>query len=188
MSKPKFKVGDRVRVRTDLVVGRQYGGLTFLGSMPKRFIIEKVCNYDNTLLAHNGLWYSFDMIEPAKPETIVIYRDGQKVIALDKRTGKRAEVRCNPSDEFVFEVGAQIAFDRLFGREPIKPEPKGFTGKAVYLGGEPSLDCDFTKGKIYKFEDGKTVDNFGDIRPDNDYRFDVDGLGLSDWGFLQIVE
>ena len=46
-------------------------------------------------------------------EKIVIYRDDQKVIALDKCTGEKAEARCNPSDTFDFEIGARIAFDRL---------------------------------------------------------------------------
>ena len=66
-----------------------------------------------------------------KQEKIIVYRDGQKVIALDKRTGEKAEARCNPSDPFDFNIGARIAFDRLIpNKEAAATEPKAFTGKA----------------------------------------------------------
>lgn len=54
-----------------------------------------------------------DLVRKAKQETIVIYRNGQKVIALDKSTGKKAEAKCNSDDEFDFHVGAKLAFQRL---------------------------------------------------------------------------
>ena len=52
-----------------------------------------------------------------KNETIVIYRKGREVIALDKRTGKKGIARCNPADEFDFEAGAKLAFERLFAEQ-----------------------------------------------------------------------
>lgn len=57
----------------------------------------------------------FDLVRKAKQETIVIYRKDNKVVALDKTTGKKAEAKCNPSDEFDFHVGAKLAFSRLMG-------------------------------------------------------------------------
>lgn len=48
-------------------------------------------------------------------EAIVIYRKDNKVIALDKFTGKKAEAKCNPTDEFDFRTGAKLAFQRLIG-------------------------------------------------------------------------
>lgn len=50
-------------------------------------------------------------------ECIVIYRKDQKVIALDKSTGKKAEAVCNPDDDFDFKVGAKLAFERLMKQE-----------------------------------------------------------------------
>lgn len=63
----------------------------------------------------------FDLVRKAKQETIVIYRNDNKVVALDKSTGKKAEAKCNPSDEFDFHVGAKLAFSRLMG-EDVKPD------------------------------------------------------------------
>lgn len=59
----------------------------------------------------------FDLVRKAKQETIVIYRNDNKVVALDKSTGKKAEAKCNPSDEFDFHVGAKLAFSRLMGED-----------------------------------------------------------------------
>lgn len=53
-----------------------------------------------------------------KDETIVIYRKGDDVIALNKAAGKQAKATCSKDDEFVFETGAKLAFERLLGEEP----------------------------------------------------------------------
>lgn len=63
----------------------------------------------------------FDLVRKAKQETIVIYRNDNKVVALDKSTGKKAEAKCNPADEFDFRTGAKLAFNRLMG-EDVKPD------------------------------------------------------------------
>ena len=59
----------------------------------------------------------FDLVRKGNPETIVIYRKDNKVVALDKSTGKKAEAKCNPVDEFDFHVGAKLAFNRLMGED-----------------------------------------------------------------------
>lgn len=63
----------------------------------------------------------FDLVRKAKQETIVIYRNDNKVVALDKTAGKKAEAKCNPADEFDFRTGAKLAFNRLMG-EDVKPD------------------------------------------------------------------
>jgi len=63
----------------------------------------------------------FDLVRKAKQETIVIYRNDNKVVALDKTTGEKAEAKCNPADEFDFRTGAKLAFNRLMG-EYVKPD------------------------------------------------------------------
>lgn len=52
-------------------------------------------------------------MKPCINETIVIYRKGNEVIALDKKTGKKAIAKCSPEDAFDFNIGAKLAFDRL---------------------------------------------------------------------------
>lgn len=75
-------------------------------SVGKVFTVEEKC---------------FDLVRKAKQETIVIYRKDNKVIALDKSTGEKAEAKCNPADEFDFRTGAKLAFNRLMG-EDVKPD------------------------------------------------------------------
>ena len=62
-----------------------------------------------------------DMLKKVGSETIVIYRNDNKVVALDKSTGEKAEAKCNPADEFDFRTGANLAFNRLMG-EDVKPD------------------------------------------------------------------
>lgn len=49
-----------------------------------------------------------------KRKPVIIYQNGQDVIALDKETGKKAVAKCHPNDEFDFAIGAKIAFGRLY--------------------------------------------------------------------------
>ena len=53
-------------------------------------------------------------LETKKSECIVVYRKDNEVIALDKSTGKRVIAKCSPRDAFDFEIGAKLAFARLF--------------------------------------------------------------------------
>lgn len=57
----------------------------------------------------------------AEGSSIHISVDGNKVVAVIKKDGKvikRSEAKCSPEDEFNFETGAKIAFDRLFEKKP----------------------------------------------------------------------
>ena len=121
MGKRKFKVGDEVifldgsnlEHSSCMVLGmKQYVG--------KKGVITRVavCNEDwcsYAVKGGGGYWWPDNFL--MKPqETIVIYRkDDKTVVALDKSTGKEAVAKCNPEDEFDFNVGAKIAFERLVG-------------------------------------------------------------------------
>ena len=63
-------------------------------------------------------------LEPLKNECIVIYRKGDETIALDKTTGKKAVAKCHPDDEYDFNTGAKLAFERLTGEQPAAVFPK----------------------------------------------------------------
>lgn len=89
-------------------------------------------------------------------ETIVIYRKDNKVIALDKSTGEKAEARCNPADEFDFRTGAKLAFNRLMG-EDVKPDNgvrevkrKAKVGEYVKVVNEKSIFNTYKNGEIFK--------------------------------------
>lgn len=121
----KFKVGDRVRVKDEAItINRNVLGK--YGTVKR--IMYNCCSveFDKFVGGHNcdgftrdgyGWNCGEDMLDLVKHqnETIVIYRNDNKVVALDKTTGKKAEAKCNPADEFDFHVGAKLAFSRLMG-------------------------------------------------------------------------
>lgn len=122
MVKRKFKVGDRVVEK----INQKKGIVVDFSKSENLFLIK----FDGWNKGHDGngntrsgktysgkhCWY-FDEeeLEIIKDETIVIYRNGNKVVALDKSTGEKAEAKCNPADEFDFRTGARLAFNRLMG-------------------------------------------------------------------------
>lgn len=118
MEKHKFNVGDRytsklfvdkgavieiTKISGDVVSYKDIAGRTY-----------SVKNFEI------GSLFS-DMLKKVGSETIVIYRNDNKVIALDKSTGEKAEANCNHADEFDFRTGAKLAFNRLMG-EDVKPD------------------------------------------------------------------
>lgn len=132
MEKHKFKVGDRVKVKKDIVTfNRRTVGKC--GTV-KELLTDNYCSveFDEFVGGHdcNGFakeghgWnHAEDALDLVKTqnETIVIYRNDNKVVALDKSTGEKAEAKCNPADEFDFRTGAKLAFNRLMG-EDVKPD------------------------------------------------------------------
>lgn len=101
----------------------------------------------------------FDLVRKAKQETIVIYRNGNKVVALDKSTGDRAEAKCNPADEFDFRTGVKLAFNRLMG-EDVKPDNgvrevkrKAKVGEYIKVVDAHSIFGTYKNGDILKVTD-----------------------------------
>ena len=110
-------------------------------SVGKVFTVEEKC---------------FDLVRKAKQETIVIYRNDNKVVALDKSTGEKAEAKCNPADEFDFRTGAKLAFNRLMG-EDVKLDKgvrevkrKAKVGEYVKVVNEKSVFNTYKNGDIFK--------------------------------------
>lgn len=117
MEKHKFKVGERYKsgyfADNDAVIEitEISGGTVFY----KDVVGESIC------LKHFQIGSIFSAALEKVDTTIVIYRKDNKVIALDKSTGEKAEANCNPADEFDFRTGAKLAFNRLMG-EDAKPD------------------------------------------------------------------
>lgn len=117
MEKHKFKVGDRYKsgyfADNDAVIEitEISGGTVFY----KDVVGESIG------LKHFQIGSIFSAALEKVDTTIVIYRNDNKVVALDKSTGEKAEAKCNPADEFDFRTGAKLAFNRLMG-EYVKPD------------------------------------------------------------------
>ena len=163
MSKPKFKVGDKVRILDGSTIKGYTGGWNvdmkrYIGeivtiqsvrqhsSMPNSYLLEK----------HQYLWDERGL-ELVKPEKIIIYRNGSEVIAKNTATGKTGVAKCNPADEFDFNIGAKLAFKHLMNSKSVKP--KYYSGKVVCVSSNSSF---YTKGKIYEIKDGVGKDDEGD--------------------------
>lgn len=143
----KYKVGDKVRVRSDLEVGKEYGKDIFVRSMEPfkgtTIEIEHVCS-DSEYRIKGGDWYSwtdemFEGLEDGKmyaSELMELARkepekyEGKQYKAsgdvILKRTGDRAD-----TDIITFKYGCPIveghATAFMSARtelEEIKPEPK----------------------------------------------------------------
>lgn len=167
MEKHKFKVGDRVKVKKDIVtLNRRTVGKC--GTV-KELLTDNYCSveFDEFVGGHdcNGFakeghgWnHAEDTLDLVKTqnETIVIYRNDNKVVALDKSTGEKAEANCNPADEFDFRTGAKLAFNRLMG-EDVKPDNgvrevkrKAKVGEYVKVVNDKSFFNTYKNGDILK--------------------------------------
>lgn len=117
MEKHKFKVGDRYKSGyfadndAAIEITEISGGTVFY----KDVVVESIG------LKHFQIGSIFSAALEKVDTTIVIYRNDNKVVALDKSTGEKAEANCNPADEFDFRTGAKLAFNRLMG-EDAKPD------------------------------------------------------------------
>lgn len=117
MKERKFKVGERYTSKLFVDKGAVIeiteisGGTVFY----KDVVGESIC------LKHFQIGSIFSAALEKVDTTIVIYRNDNKVVALDKSTGEKAEANCNPADEFDFRTGAKLAFNRLMG-EDVKPD------------------------------------------------------------------
>ena len=176
MTKLKFGVGDKVKVRSwDSLVKEfgvdGFGDITlsnnyFLGQMReycgKTLVISEKRTKSYKTVGNTWNWTD-EMFEP-KPihNTIVIYIKDNQVIALDKATGKTGVAICSPDDEFDFYVGADLAYNRLRGREkPAKEKgPKYYNGEIICISTDAS---NLTIGRIYKVKNGQFRDDSGSV-------------------------
>ena len=127
-----FKVGDRVRCIDGLtkkeLVGKM-GTVIDITGIEGVFFNHVLVEFDEYINGHDGIfgtkgkdghcwWLPKDKFELVNTNTkrkpVIIYQNGQEVVALDKETGEKAVAKCHPDDTFDFEVGAKLAFDRLY--------------------------------------------------------------------------
>lgn len=128
-----IKRGDRIKISDNHTSIYHVNGKT--GIVLCEYKNDYLVKIDNFHGGHNGsgkerdidgtyitgghcLYIDKVFVKKISPETIVIYRKDRQVIALDKSTRKKAIARCNPSDEFCFNTGAKLAFERLMSSNP----------------------------------------------------------------------
>lgn len=105
------------------------------------------------------------------------------------------------TEEGLYELGIPKADIALHGDylELVEDESEGFyNGKAVYIGSglkdylDTCFATGFTKGKVYVFENGYTVDDDEMKRPATSISMPVFGLSnngkLEQWGFYPLAD
>lgn len=80
------------------------------------------CNKTYFLTCYGYTILEFSDFKWDNRKPVIIYQNGQDVIALDKETGEKAVAKCHPNDEFDFAIGAKIAFGRLYHSQDYIPE------------------------------------------------------------------
>ena len=172
----KYKVGDRVRIKTELA-DRTSSGI-YLNSKMRKWegkvmTIESVGGSTYRMLEDvgelrpgEGWHWGDDWIEGlADNFKIVITTEGNTVLARlyeGKKVLEVTKATCSKDDKFVFATGAQLAFDRLLGNEPKKEE--WFTGKMVRT--VSAFGTLYPSGKVYYYKDGYETDKTGTKRFD----------------------
>ena len=71
----KFKVGDKVKLKEDLEVGKKYGGMIFLDGMKylkgKEVTIEGITSQGNYVFEESYFYYSKEMLEKADDRSLL---------------------------------------------------------------------------------------------------------------------
>lgn len=154
----KYKIGDKVRVRDDLEIGKWYSmnNCTFSDFVNSKMITFK--GKEVTILADNcfgmylikednGEWHwtdeMFSGLATSLPK-VVINTDGKTTTAKmyeGKKVLKTAKSQCSPEDTFDFAVGAKLALERV-----TEKEPKFKIGQFVRV--IENDTCQFFKGQL----------------------------------------
>lgn len=159
----KYKVGDRVIAFDN--IGRNKPEDRHIGvieSLPVGLTFPYKVRYVDS---GETLWS--EVIGYDKQPVIVITSDGVTTTAT-KRIGKeiiaKATAKCSPEDQFSYNEGARIAFERLQGRDPFAQAnmEQYYNGKVVCIkSGYPW----WTVGKAYNVVDGVITADDGDQYP-----------------------
>ena len=83
-------------------------------------------------------------------QTITITRYGNKVVA--KYGNKVGVAKCNPEDEFNFETGAKLAFERLFGTGVKEVKRNAKEGEYIKIVNAQNTKDKYKNGDIIKVE------------------------------------
>ena len=131
----KYKIGDKVRVRNDIEVHREY---KMEDSKELAWITPEMLKFKGEILTiteinqygkyrvkeDNELWCwtdeMFSGLVASLPK-VVITTDGKTTTAKmyeGKKLLKAAESSCSPEDTFDFAIGAKLALERVTEKEP----------------------------------------------------------------------
>lgn len=111
----KFKIGDKVRIRKDLKIGKTYGRRVLVDG----FMADqrgKICtiievNPTSCLVEENPFYWDFEMIKPIS-ELKLIFRGSATILIKD---GKKYVAKCEAGDTYDREKGLLVALAKANG-------------------------------------------------------------------------
>ena len=173
MSKPKFKVGDKVRV---LPNGKQlknyHSGWTFGMKIyiGKEYTITKVVEpvgdrYPFYGYIFNGSCLIFDernlelVKEKEENPANIIFKFKKNKIIAKREGGLKATASCHPDDTYDITIGMKLAFIRLLEKERREKERAITPIEGFYVC--VRSDDNFSSGNIYHFKNGIVRCDFG---------------------------
>ena len=160
----KFKVGDKVRVRKNLIPDTKYGDVSFVYSMKEMCgkivtIKDFYCDNYNMYLKEIGYLWSPEMLEPVKEDKLIF--NGNATILF--KDGKKYVTKCDTSD----------TYDREKGLLTVLAKANGYNYEAI----QEMLKNAIIKGKDMKVREvrrrakvGEYVKIIDAISNCNDYR------------------
>lgn len=137
----KFKVGDKVQIMANnafpyhsFLIGETVEVLRLPDKCCKSLFCCRVGDRKRTQYINPACVE----IVPKPADKIIVTTDGKNTIARlfsGKELVKSAIAKCSPKDEFVFEIGAALALDRLLDREAkADPEAPEFPSEKLQPG------------------------------------------------------
>lgn len=168
----KYKAGDKVRIvskwgkgcheNADGQMDKWLGKVMTIMCVDCNRKCYKMIEDESEQDGYGWYWYENSIEGLACENKIVITTDGTETLARlydGNKVIKTTTAKCSPDDNFSFETGAKIAFERLI--DYAEKEPKYFNGKVVCV----NKYAGFTVGKIYKFVNGQCFDDKKTLRP-----------------------
>ena len=174
MSKPKFKVGDKVKILDGRHIPNYYGG--FVHSMEQE--VGKVCSISQVISGSkrvayrlNGMYFSWDergleLVQSHPDWKVVIIPDGDTTVAKYYENGKiikEVTTKKSPDDEYDWKEAVKVLCDRLC--TDVEHEPEKFYNGRVFCVDRGDNTTMYTTGKIYEFKDGQFICDNGDPFP-----------------------
>ena len=174
MSKPKFKVGDKVKILDGRHIPNYYGG--FVHSMEQE--VGKVCSISQVISGSkrvayrlNGMYFSWDergleLVQSCHDWKVVIIPDGDTTVAKfyeNDKIVKEVTTKKSPGDEYDWKEAVKVVCDRLC--TDVEHEPEKLYNGRVFCVDNGSAKHLYTTGKIYEFKDGQLICDEGYLFP-----------------------
>lgn len=182
----KYKVGDKVRIATDKSKSFAWNDEGKMDKwLGKVMTIRECRNFENYtaykmkedieehVLGWNWHETMIDgLVTNEEPKhSITITSDGKittAIFTVDGKEVKKGIAKCSPEDKFNFKIGAELALERMWGKEEQKE-------KHWYYSKKKMLSYPYMK-KIHEMVNAKWPD-FYDGKPVDEDSFDKDGHG-----------